>query len=60
MSVETILALHTAVPKIEAAYQYYADSQAGRGADRGSWADWYEEIVCDVESLRHLAGFETR
>ena len=56
---EATLALHTAVPRIEAAYQYYADSQAGRGADCGSWVDWYGEVVCDVESLRHLTELET-
>lgn len=58
-SMEMTFALHSAVPKIEAAYQYYAGSQAARGADCESWVDWYGEVVCDVETLQRLAGVET-
>ena len=54
------LGLHTATPKIEAFYQYYQDRHAFReGTDCGSWIDWYGQVVCDVETLAHLAGVET-
>ncbi|KAH8101097.1 glycosyltransferase family 24 protein, partial [Cristinia sonorae] len=54
------LGLHTATPKIEAFYQYYLDRHSSRdGAECGSWVDWYGQVVCDVETLAHLAGVET-
>lgn len=60
------LALHVSTPKIEAFYQYYVDrnldsrrAEAARGAECGSWVDWYGEVVCDVETLIRLAGIET-
>ncbi|THH29185.1 hypothetical protein EUX98_g5002 [Antrodiella citrinella] len=54
------LGLHTAVPKIEAFYQHYLDRQAARkGTECGSWVDWYGQVVCDVETLVHLAGVDT-
>lgn len=62
---EMQLALHSAVPKIEAFYQFYNDTATGKLADVedvakcGSWVDWYGEVVCDVDRLRHLAGPET-
>lgn len=56
---EATLSLHSSMPRLEAAYQYYSDNQAGRGADCGSWVDWYGEVVCTVETLQRLAGVET-
>ena len=29
------------------------------GTECGSWVDWYGQVVCDVETLMHLAGVET-
>ena len=58
-SFEMTHALHAAVPRIEAAYQYYNDTQAGRAGDCESWVDWYGEVVCDVETLKRLVGVET-
>ncbi|KAI0696066.1 glycosyltransferase family 24 protein [Cytidiella melzeri] len=60
--VDMNLALHSALPRIEAAYQYYGDREAGRAAREcgdgesggGSWVDWYGKVVCDGESLRLL------
>ena len=60
------LALHTSTPKIEAFYQYYIDhdldarrATVAKGAECGSWVDWYGEVVCDIETLVRLAGKET-
>ncbi|GJF00041.1 glycosyltransferase family 24 protein [Phanerochaete sordida] len=58
-AMEATLALHSSIPRIEAAYNYYSDSQAGRGEDCGSWVDWYGQVVCDVEALRKLVRVET-
>lgn len=56
---EMTLALHSSVPRVEAAYEYYLGSQVDRAAECGSWVDWYGHVVCDVETLRTLAGVET-
>ncbi|TCD67335.1 hypothetical protein EIP91_000256 [Steccherinum ochraceum] len=54
------LGLHSAIPKIQAFYQYYQDRHARRDADDcGSWVDWYGQVVCNAETLAHLAGVET-
>lgn len=59
-SVEMNLALHAATPKIEAFYYHYDNNHNGsRGAECGSWVDWYGEVVCDIETMVHLAGTET-
>ncbi|KAH9930812.1 glycosyltransferase family 24 protein [Amylocystis lapponica] len=63
-AVEMDLALHAATPKIEAFYQYYKDHHAERrrgmpNSECESWVDWYGQIICDAESLAHLAGVET-
>ncbi|KAJ8514563.1 hypothetical protein ONZ45_g7920 [Pleurotus djamor] len=59
-SVEMNLALHAATPKIEAFYHHYTNLQhASEGKDCGSWVDWYGQVVCDVETLAHLAAVET-
>lgn len=60
------LAMHAATPKLEAFYNYYDGTQGELGAESkytkgkvcGSWVDWYGEVVCDVETLAHLAGVE--
>ncbi|KAH6896286.1 UDP-glucose:glycoprotein glucosyltransferase-domain-containing protein [Coprinopsis sp. MPI-PUGE-AT-0042] len=57
-NVEMHLALHSATPKIEAFYSYYAN-YVNKTVGCGSWVDWYGEIVCDVENLKRLAGTET-
>lgn len=58
-SLEMSLALHSSLPKIEAAYQYYADVHNSRvECDGGSWVDWYGEAVCDAETLRKLVEVE--
>ncbi|KAH6906727.1 hypothetical protein BKA70DRAFT_1372357 [Coprinopsis sp. MPI-PUGE-AT-0042] len=57
-NVEMHLALHSATPKIEAFYSYYAN-YVNKTVECGSWVDWYGEIVCDVENLKRLAGTET-
>lgn len=57
VSAEMHVALHSASPKLEAFYQYYADHHATRTEGRtscGSWVDWYGEVVCDAETLAHL------
>ncbi|KAF4586958.1 hypothetical protein EYR40_010976 [Pleurotus pulmonarius] len=70
VAVEMNLALHAATPKIEAFYHHYANMQskgtlkppgeeAGVPQSCGSWVDWYGQVVCDVETLTHLAGVET-
>ncbi|KAF8954770.1 hypothetical protein BDZ97DRAFT_1908037 [Flammula alnicola] len=59
VTVQMNLAMHAATPKLEAFYNYYEDSHHdSRGTECGSWVDWYGEVVCDVETLAHLAGVE--
>lgn len=59
-AVDMNLALHAATPKIEAFYHHYEDHfNSSRGAECGSWVEWYGEVVCDIETLVHLAGVET-
>lgn len=58
------LALHVASPRIEAFYQYYTDRHAqrkreARPDDCDSWVDWYGQVVCNAETLVHLATLET-
>lgn len=53
------LALHSSVPRAEAAYEYYLGSHAERGIECGSWVDWYGQVVCDLDTLRALIGVET-
>ncbi len=58
-SFETSLALHDALPRIEAMYQYYLDTHAAEmRCGGGSWVDWYGEVVCDVQTLRSLVEVE--
>jgi UDP-glucose:glycoprotein glucosyltransferase len=57
--VEMNLALHSALPRIEAAYQYYRDHEAIRAGECESWVDWYGQVVCDAETLRSLLETET-
>ncbi|KAF5330129.1 hypothetical protein D9611_010543 [Ephemerocybe angulata] len=57
---EMNLAMHAATPKIEAFYNYYETHyNNSKGSQCGSWVDWYGDVVCDVETLAHLAGVET-
>lgn len=58
-TIEMNLALHAATPKIEAFYHHYADVNRTRGVNCGSWVDWYGQVICDVETLVHIAGVET-
>ncbi|KAF9461692.1 glycosyltransferase family 24 protein, partial [Collybia nuda] len=59
-AVQMNLALHAATPKIEAFYNHYVDHHSkSRGTNCGSWVEWYGEVVCDIETLVHLAGTET-
>lgn len=60
-SIEMNLALHSATPKIEAFYHHYSEAvgESARNKECGSWVDWYGSVVCDVESLAHLAGLDT-
>jgi UDP-glucose:glycoprotein glucosyltransferase len=65
-TIQMHLGMHAATPKLEAFYNYYEDNQNDdttrdlftRGKECGSWVDWYGEVVCDVETLAHLAGVE--
>ena len=58
-SLEMSLALHSSLPKLEAAYQYYADVHHTRNECNGqSWVDWYGQAVCDSASLRRLVEVE--
>jgi len=61
------LALHSAVPKIEAFFRYYVGSGlearvrargggAGAEGECASWVDWYGEVVCDLETLKKVVG----
>ena len=58
-SFEMTLALHSSVPRIEAAYEYFLGHHASRNSECGSWVDWYGQVVCDVETLQRLADIET-
>ncbi|TFK19735.1 hypothetical protein FA15DRAFT_759842 [Coprinopsis marcescibilis] len=59
-NVELQLALHAASPKIEAFYNYYTSYvNKTLACNGGSWVDWYGEVVCDVDTLKKLAGTET-
>jgi hypothetical protein len=58
-SLEMAFALHAAVPRVEAAYQYYLDTQASRAGECESWVDWYGKVVCDAKTLRELVEVET-
>ncbi|KAG5636220.1 hypothetical protein H0H81_008754 [Sphagnurus paluster] len=59
-AVEMNLALHAATPKIEAFYHHYNDyHKDSKGAECGSWVEWYGQVVCDIEELVKLAGIET-
>lgn len=51
------LALHSAVPKIEAFYEYYNTIYGGEEEERcngGSWVDWYGSVICDGKKLSSL------
>ncbi len=59
------VALHSALPRIEAAYQYYTDREEKKvrelQSEEGrceSWVDWYGKVVCDGETLEKLIGVE--
>lgn len=63
--VEMNVALHSALPRIEAAYQYYTDREEKKvrevQSEEGeceSWVDWYGKVVCDGETLVKLIGVE--
>lgn len=54
---EAQLALHAAVPKLEAFYQQHSSIQGLPGSEEcRSWVDWYGTIICDVEELIHRVG----
>ena len=58
-SLEMSLALHTPLPKLEAAYQYYTDVHGSQTECHGeSWVDWYGQAVCDVATLKRLVDVE--
>lgn len=58
-SLDLSLALHAALPKLEAAYRFYADAYPDHVQCNGnSWVDWYGEAVCDVSTLRRLVQEE--
>jgi len=55
--VQLNMGLHAATPKIEAFYQHYDDHFNSSIAENcGSWVDWYGQVVCDLDTLVHLAG----
>lgn len=62
---ERALALHVSSPLIEAFFSHYIDQttpsipEGFTDLDCESWVDWYGRRVCDVETLKHLAGTET-
>ncbi|KAI0073110.1 glycosyltransferase family 24 protein [Panus rudis PR-1116 ss-1] len=63
-AVEMNLGLHMALPKLEAYYQYYRDRHVARHnalnrEDCDSWVDWYGQIICDVQTLAHIAGTDS-
>lgn len=60
-SVQLALGLHTALPRLEAYYQYYEDRLASRTDDTqcDSWVDWYGHSICDLDELSRLVHTET-
>lgn len=53
------LALHTTVPKIEAAYSWYESNvdESGLGVEGcSSWVEANGQGYCDIESLRSALG----
>lgn len=58
-SVDMNLALHAALPRVEAAYQFYLDRQAARSGGCESWVDWYGDVICDGAALRTTIETET-
>ncbi|KAI0786269.1 UDP-glucose:glycoprotein glucosyltransferase-domain-containing protein [Abortiporus biennis] len=58
-SIKMNLALHAALPKVEAFYQFYTHRHAFRN-EQGceSWVDWFGQVVCDVETLEQLVNRE--
>ena len=58
-SVDMNLALHSALPKVEAGYQYYIDWQAARSQGCESWVDWYGDVICEGDVLRKLLEVDT-
>lgn len=57
-SFNAMLALHSANPRLQAAYQYYLDNYGARIHECGSWVDWYGEVICDKDTLRELVSTE--
>lgn len=57
-SFNAMLALHSANPRLQAAYQYYLDNHGARNHACGSWVDWYGEVICDKDTLRELVSTE--
>ncbi|KAH7929980.1 glycosyltransferase family 24 protein [Leucogyrophana mollusca] len=62
-SINALLALHAASPRLAASAEYYASFTAslgesgiaiGKGCE--SWVDWYGEVVCDADTLLRLAS----
>ncbi|KAG9088588.1 hypothetical protein FS749_002047, partial [Ceratobasidium sp. UAMH 11750] len=51
-SYEKSLALHSAVPKIQAFYQLFGDTS--RPAECGSWVEWAGKQVCSPEEMEAL------
>ncbi|CAL1698787.1 unnamed protein product [Somion occarium] len=60
-SVQRGLGLHTASPKLETYYQFYADRITSRETATvcESWVDWYGDVICDVETLASILDVET-
>ena len=58
-ALEMSLALHSPLPKLEAAYQYYSDVHVTRSeCSGGSWVDWYGQVICDAASLKKLVDVD--
>ncbi|KAH9037978.1 hypothetical protein EDB83DRAFT_2524557 [Lactarius deliciosus] len=60
--VQAQLALDATNPNIVALYEHYSDDAKRAQNDaavNAEWADWFGEVVCDVERLVHLTGPET-
>ncbi|KAI0090064.1 glycosyltransferase family 24 protein [Irpex rosettiformis] len=61
---EMSVALHSAQPRVESAYQYYLDREAERVREAQkdgaceSWVDWYGQVVCDGKTLAALVELE--
>jgi UDP-glucose:glycoprotein glucosyltransferase len=57
---EAQLALHAAVPKIEAFYQQRGSVSGLPGSEEcRSWVEWYGDIICDLDTLAHRIGHAT-